>query len=288
MINSVLEKLEKSGVSLSVTGDNELSIKGKRAVLNDAEIIDLLRSNKELLVKLIKSGQYEAFKNNRVAVAANGIPPDCDAITPEMLTLVKLDEAQIERLVGAVPGGARNIQDAYPLTPLQDGMLFHVLLGSENGGEHDPFLMSLMLGFDSRERLDAYLSAMQSVIARHDALRSAVQWEGLPEPVQVVWREAPLVIEEVGDFEAGIDVAEQLYARFNPRHYRIDIRQAPLLRAQVAPDGANDRWVLLLLYHHLTSDHVTLEVLNEEIQAYLQGTADRLPAPLAFRELVGQ
>ncbi|WP_207005729.1 non-ribosomal peptide synthetase, partial [Trinickia mobilis] len=217
-------------------------------------------------------------------VPANKIPHACDAITPQMLTLVKLDEAQIERLVGTVPGGARNVQDIYPLAPLQEGVLFHHLMG----GEGDPYLLAALLGFDSRDRLDAYLSAMQSVIARHDALRSAVHWEGLPEPVQVVWRDAPLPIEEVGNFEEGAGVADQLYERFNPRHYRIDVRQAPLLRGLIAHDEANGRWLLLLLYHHLTSDHVTLEVLQQEIQAYLQGTADRLPAPLAFREMVGQ
>ena len=61
-------------------------------------------------------------------------------------------------------------------------------------------------------------------------------WEGLPEPVQVVWRKAALPVEEV-ELNAGAgDVAEQLYERFNPRQYRIDVRQAPLLRVYIAED----------------------------------------------------
>ncbi|HVH12808.1 MAG TPA: amino acid adenylation domain-containing protein, partial [Longimicrobium sp.] len=63
---------------------------------------------------------------------------------------------------------------------------------------------------------------------------------------------------------------------------------APLMRAHVAPDPVRDRWLLLLLRHHLISDHATLEVLQSEIEAHLSGRADALPAPLPFRDFVAQ
>jgi len=219
-----------------------------------------------------------------VEVPSNRIPPGSGEITSEMLPLVALQPAEIARLVDATPGGAANIQDIYPLAPLQEGILFHHLM-TEKG---DTYLLPFMLAFETAVRLRETLDALQSVIARHDILRTAMAWEGLPEPVQVVWREAQLTVEEVVfDPEMG-DIADQLRARFDPRHFRLDVRRAPMMQAYTAYDAANNRWLLLLLTHHLALDHTALEILLEETRAHLSGHADLLPEPLPFRNFVAQ
>ena len=144
-----------------------------------------------------------------------------------------------------------------------------------------------MLAFDTRERLDRFIGAAQAVIERHDILRTAVMWEGLPQPVQVVWRQARLMVEEVV-FGSGDDAAAQLRERFDPRHYRLDVRQAPLQRAFIGQDQAQDRWLLLLLSHHLTIDHTTLEVIFGDMQAHLLGESQHLTAAVPFRNFVAQ
>ena len=113
------------------------------------------------------------------------------------------------------------MQDIYPLAPLQEGILFHHLLG----GEGDPYLMGVLVSFDTRSTLTAILRPLQAVIDRHDILRTALLWEGPREPVQVVWRKATLKVEElVLDPGAG-DPAQQMYARFDPRYHRINVRE---------------------------------------------------------------
>ncbi|HEV3049920.1 MAG TPA: AMP-binding protein, partial [Longimicrobium sp.] len=219
-----------------------------------------------------------------VGIPPNRIPAGCDAITPEMLPLVELTQAEIDRIVAGVPGGAANVQDIYPLAPLQEGILFHHLLTPEN----DPYLLPQPFAFDSREQRDAYLDALQAVVARHDIFRTSVAWEGLSEPVQVVWRNAPLSVEEVEVDPSAGDAARQLYERVDPMHYRTDLSRAPLLRAYVSREAVAGRWGLLLLLHHLVSDHTTADVLREEMEAHLGGQAEQLPAPLPFRNYVAQ
>ena len=223
-------------------------------------------------------------ESDAVVVPPNLIPSDCTAITPAMLSLIDLRQEDIDRIVSQVPGGAANVQDIYPLAPLQEGILFHHMLESKG----DVYLSATLLGFDSHERLSRYAEALQAVIQRHDILRSSMAWEGLADPVQVVWRHAPLAVEEVKLDPADGDIAEQLRTRFDPRHYRLDIRQAPIMRLFYAEDSANGRWVVLEMMHHLLGDHATLAVMQEEIQAHLSGQEQLLPPPLQFRNFVAQ
>ena len=219
-----------------------------------------------------------------VVVPPNLIPDGATAITPQMLPLIELNQAEIDRIVATVPGGVANVEDIYPLTPLQEGILFHHLMGAEG----DAYLLPILLGFDSRSRLDGFLLALEAAIERHDILRTGVVWEGLSQPVQVVWRQAVLPVEEIVPDPTGADAASQLRERFDPRRYRLDVRQAPLMRGFIAQATANGRWLLQLLFHHLVLDHSTLEALIGEMQAHRLGQTERLALAVPFRNFVAQ
>ncbi len=223
-------------------------------------------------------GQHQA-----VIIPPNVITPATTALTPAMLPLIDLTQADIDRIVGQVPGGTANIQDIYALSPLQDGILFHHLLANEG----DPYLLTGQMAFADRALLDRYLAVVQRVVDRHDILRTAFIWQGLSVPAQVVWRQATLSVTELTLNPVDGPVSEQLIRHFDPRQHRLDLSEAPLLRFAVAQE-TDGRWILLQLLHHLIGDHETMEVMHREVQAYLTGQEESLPVPVPFRNLVAQ
>ncbi|ALB98110.1 non-ribosomal peptide synthetase [Burkholderia pseudomallei] len=222
--------------------------------------------------------------NQDIRIPLNLIADGDEHITPAQLTLVALSQESIDALVAKVEGGAANVQDIYPLAPLQEGILFHHLMS----GESDPYVLSGVLAFRSREVMERFVSALQQVIDRHDILRTGFFWEGLEQPVQVVQRRATLPVSVVElDAREG-DIVRQLEARFDSRGYRMDVSRAPLMHVHAACDGEHERWVARVLFHHLSIDHTTLERVIEEARAIGQGRAEDLPQPVPFRNFVAQ
>ncbi|WP_346400784.1 condensation domain-containing protein, partial [Pseudomonas syringae] len=219
-----------------------------------------------------------------VVVPANLIPKGCEHITPDMLPLADLSQAAIDRIVTTVPGGAANVQDIYALAPLQEGILYHHL-SAERG---DPYVLKSVFALQDQARLDAFSQALQQLIQRHDILRTSLLWEGLDEPVQVVWRQASLGMETLDLDPAQGDISTQLQHQYDPRHYRLDLGQAPLMRLVSAYDAPHQRIVSLLLCHHLVLDHTALEVMRHEVQVLMLGEGHELPASVPYRNYVAQ
>ncbi|WP_256582618.1 condensation domain-containing protein, partial [Pseudomonas sp. B35(2017)] len=279
----LLATLKAKDIQLAVT-DDQLRVQGNKQALSDPAVLALLREHKAALIELIKAGGYAAAKHGQVEVPANGIVPGTTRITPAMVTLAELSQDTLDHLVADVPGGAENVQDIYPLAPLQEGILFH----HASGGEGDPYVMQAQFAFTDMQRFQAFAQALQTVINRHDILRTAVVWEGLDAPLQVVWRRAHLPLEEFVPQDGEADALAQLNEHFDPRHFRLDVSRAPMVRLAYAQDTAGQRIIATLLFHHMAMDHSALEVVSHEMRECLSGQGARLGRPVPFRNYVAQ
>jgi amino acid adenylation domain-containing protein len=185
---------------------------------------------------------------------------------------------------------SQNVEDIYPLTPLQEGMLFHTLEAPGSG------VYIERLSCELRGDLDpaAFRRAWEEVLALHPVLRTAFLWQGLDRPMQVVRRTVRLPwLEEDWRHLAAAERETSLEAFLEEDLRRgFDVVRPPLLRLALLRTG--DRaWRLVWTHHHMLLDgwgrvHVLRDVMTlyEAARRGISGAAAR-PAPVRpFRDYV--
>ena len=131
--------------------------------------------------------------------------PGAGGRTPSDLPLVTLSQAEIERLERAYP----QIEDILPLSPLQEGLLFHALYDAQ---APDIYTVQLVLGLEGTLDETALKAAVQALLQRHASLRAGFQHENLSRPVQIIvpraeppWRSIDLSLLDEADREERLD-----------------------------------------------------------------------------------
>jgi amino acid adenylation domain-containing protein/non-ribosomal peptide synthase protein (TIGR01720 family) len=156
----------------------------------------------------------------------------------------------------ALPDG---IEEMLPLTPMQEGMLFHHL--REAGG--DPYLSQISLTLTGDVDPVAMERAWRVAIDRHPALRAEFIWEGVESPIQRIRRQVtlPVALHEGSD-----DRLEAVMSEARARGF--DVSQAPLARVDLVRTTPN-RMVVVFTHHHLLLDGWSLPlVLGTVFDAY--------------------
>ena len=105
--------------------------------------------------------------------------PGAGGRTPSDLPLVALSQGEIERLERRYP----RIEDILPLSPLQEGLLFHALYDAQ---APDVYTVQLVLGLQGRARRRGAAGGRAGAVERHASLRAGFRHEGLSRPVQVI------------------------------------------------------------------------------------------------------
>src|SRR6185437_10075281 len=206
--------------------------------------------------------------------------PDAGGRSPSDFPLAHLDQTTVDRIAG----NGRTVEDIYPLTPMQAGMVFHGLLDPDSGA----YFNQVQLRLSGMTDPWAWGTAWQRVIDRTPMLRSAVQWQGVDEPLQVVHRRLELPIEHHDWRRHSERDREQELARITTaERAAIKLDVPPLLRLVVAqlPD---DEVLLVWTVHHVLLDGWSAALVFGEVceqyAAIVQARTPELVTRRPFRD----
>src|SRR5215217_5197784 len=181
----------------------------------------------------------------------------------------------------------KEIEDFYPLSPMQEGMLFHSLYAPEVSA----YINTFSNGLQGPLNVSAFQHAWQQVVNRHPALRSIFVREGLKQPLQFVYRQTTLPWE-VQDWRelSTADQQQQLDAFLLADRARgFDLSKPPLMRFALLRTG-DDHWHFVWTFHHILLDGWCLSLLLREVfgfyDAYTRGEALQLPRPRPYRDYI--
>ncbi|MCC5666143.1 amino acid adenylation domain-containing protein [Nostoc sp. CHAB 5784] len=158
----------------------------------------------------------------------------------------------------------KNIEDFYPLSPMQQGILYHSLAAPKSGNYFEQFSWTL----HGKLNITVFHSAWQHIVERHSILRTCFVWEGLKEPVQVVHRQVTLLWQEYNWQHLSPDEQQQKLEVFlqSDRSSGFELTQPPLMRltlVQLSDTSYNFTWS----HHHLLLDGWSVALIFKEVLA---------------------
>ncbi|MDZ8184103.1 MAG: amino acid adenylation domain-containing protein [Nostoc sp. ChiSLP02] len=156
----------------------------------------------------------------------------------------------------------KNIQEFYPLSPMQQGILFHSLAAPESGVYFEQLSWTLEGKLNIRE----FHRAWQYVIERHAILRTSFVWEGLKEPVQIVHRQVVLPWQEYDWQHLSSEEQQQKLELFwqSDLSRGFELTQPPLMRLtliQLSDISYNFTWS----HHHILLDGWSIALVLKEV-----------------------
>ena len=180
-----------------------------------------------------------------------------------------------------------NVEDFYPLSPMQQGLLFHTLYSPQAG----VYIVQLSSALSGDLDLDVFERACQRVVERHEVFRTFFVWEGVETPVQVVEQEVKLPFER-HDWRtlAPEEQQERLRAFLEADRARgFQLSKAPLMRVILIRRSEED-YQLIWSHHHLLLDGWCLSTVLKEVfiiyEAFRRGQEPRLAPSLPYRDYI--
>src|ERR1044072_1934796 len=181
----------------------------------------------------------------------------------------------------------KNVEDLYPLSPMQQGLLFHSLYAPESGF----YVQQLSCTISAGLNVTAFNEAWRKVLERHPILRTAFIWEGIEEPLQLVRQKVQLTVEQQ-DWRSETEGAQQDHFEQlleADRRRGFDLSEAPLMRFYLIRVN-EDAYRFVWSSHHILLDGWSISSLLKEVfalyEAATEGRELRLEPIRPYRDYI--
>ncbi|CAK8715759.1 hypothetical protein GCAAIG_05165 [Candidatus Electronema halotolerans] len=202
-------------------------------------------------------------------------------VTPSDFPAASVTQATLDSLFKQYA----DIQDIYPLTPMQQGLLFHTLYQPENEEYFEQLLCTL-------SNIDAlfFKAAWQLQLERHPILRSAFLTDHTPM-LQLVEKKAKLFWQEHDWRELPVGQQKERLRLLTDQERKkgFVVSKAPLIRFDLIRRD-DEQFTFVMHFHHVLLDGWSVSRIFEEVRSsYLamkQGRTPQLPTLPPFREYI--
>ncbi|MDT4794631.1 Linear gramicidin synthase subunit B [compost metagenome] len=213
----------------------------------------------------------EAYRVELEALIAHCLAEGNGGFTPSDFPLAKLTQAQLD----ALPVPVASVEDIYPLSPMQEGLLVHTLLEPHSG----IYFMQDRYIIDSEIDLPRFTAAWREVARRHDALRASFSLDDDGQMLQIIHRDAAPEVDfrdwserPEGEHEAAL---QELLA--TDRAQGFDLLNKPPFALRLIRRGAGQYW-FILSNHHILIDAWCRSLLLQDFFALYSGSRSLAPA----------
>ncbi len=189
------------------------------------------------------------------------LQPTAGGYSPSDFPLAQLTDRELAQALHHA-GDWRQVADIYPLSPMQQGMLFHSLAAPNT----DVYIEQLTCTLNGALQINAFSQAWQQLIDRHAVLRTGYLWSGYAQPLQIVYHQVapPLTVLDWRSIDPATQ--QQQLAALLTTPIDIPLDQPPLLRLTLI-QMADDRHQMLWQHHHLLLDGWSMPLVFQELLA---------------------
>jgi len=218
------------------------------------------------------------------SLIAHCLDDHAGGLTPSDFPLARLTQPQLD----ALPIAASVIEDVYPLTPMQEGLLLHTLLEPGTG----IYYMQDRYRINSEIDPQRFAQAWQAVVARHEALRASFCWDAGEDMLQIIHKPGGTRIEFV-DWSADPETEHETRLQTllqTEREAGFDLLHEAPFHLRLIRVGVGRYWFMMSNHHILIDAWCRGLLMNDFFEIYTalgEGREAQLPVPPRYRDYIG-